>query len=61
MSVVYSDISLIDFVITVGNAGDQNGQYNHHGGSDDLTLDIAPGGVTHGLESGNKMKVRKIW
>ena len=47
MSVIYSDISLVDLVITVGNAGDHDGEADHHHGRDNLTANIAPGGAAH--------------
>ena len=53
MSVVYSHIPLVDFVITVGNAGDHDGQADHHHGGDDLTLDMTPGRAAHRLENGH--------
>lgn len=53
MSVIYSHIPLVDFVITVRNAGDHDGQTDHHHGRDDLTPDIAPGRAAHRLENGH--------
>ena len=50
MSVIYSHIPLVDLVITVGNAGDHDGEADHDHCRDDLTANIPPGGAAHRLE-----------
>ena len=50
MSVIYSDISLVDLVITVGNAGDHDGEADHDHCRDDLTANIPSSGAAHRLK-----------
>ena len=43
VSVVNPHVTLVNFVITVGNAGDADGQDEDHHRRDDLTLDVTTG------------------
>ena len=59
MSVIYSHISLVYFVITVRDAGYNYGQADHQHRRDDLTLDITPGGAAHSLEGRHLVKTEE--
>lgn len=59
MSVIYSHISLVYFVITIRDACDYDSQADHQHRRDDLTLDITPGGAAHCLETDTFIEEKK--